>query len=287
MTAVPAPSPVPSPAASLDAPTRSTAQLALVAFGALMLRDLRVVRKQWAMFIARAISQPLLVVFVFGYVFPKIGQGIGGTPQAEQQFATLLAPGLIAVATIFQGIQSVALPLVNEFGYTREIEDRVMAPLPVWAVGAAKIASGAVQAAFSAVVVLPLVLTIPDAPVVLDISWFSLVTVGILSCLLAGSLGLAIGTSFNPRQVSLIFSIIVLPMTFLGACYYPWAQLGAIEWLKYLVLVNPLVYMSEGLRMAFTDIGHMSTWGIYAGLVGFTALLAWVGIRNFARRVLT
>ena len=35
---------------------------------------------------------------------------------------------------IFQGVQAVALPLVQDFGYTREIEDRVLAPMPVWAV---------------------------------------------------------------------------------------------------------------------------------------------------------
>ena len=52
---------------------------------------------------------------------------------------------MIAIACIFQGIQAVALPLVQEFGYTREIEDRVMAPLPVWAVAVGKLSAGAVQ----------------------------------------------------------------------------------------------------------------------------------------------
>ena len=31
---------------------------------------------------------------------------------------------------MFQGIQAVAMPLSTEFGYTREIEDRVQAPVP-------------------------------------------------------------------------------------------------------------------------------------------------------------
>jgi ABC-2 type transport system permease protein len=198
----------------------------------------------------------------------------------------LLAPGLVAVAVIFQVIQAVALPLVNEFGYTREIEDRVMAPLPVWGVAVAKIVSGALQSALSALVVFPLVLTIPVAPVSLSFDWPVLLTVFPLACLLAGSLGLAIGTSFNPRQVSLIFSIIVLPMTFLGAAYYPWEALDSISWLKWAVLVNPLVYMCEGLRMAMTTIPHMAPVGIYAGLLAVTTLLAWTGIRNFHRRVL-
>jgi ABC-2 type transport system permease protein len=266
---------------------RPVRRLAFIAFGALLLRDLRVVRKQWRTFLARVVSQPLLVVFVFGYVFPKIGQGIGGGGAAQARFTTLLAPGMIAIAVIFQGIQAVALPLVNEFGYTREIEDRVMAPVPVWGVAAAKIFAGAVQSAIAACVVVPLVLVIPSAPVTLSISWIELLTVGPLACVLAGSLGLAIGTSFEPRQVSLIFSIIVLPMTFLGACYYPWERLGSIEWLRWAVLVNPLVYVSEGLRMAMTDIPHMSAWGVYAGLLGFTALLARIGINGFTKRVLS
>jgi ABC-2 type transport system permease protein len=265
---------------------QSTWRLALGAFVALLLRDLRVLRKTLGMFIARAVSQPLLAVFVFAYVFPKIGQGIGGNRGAETLFSTLLAPGLIGVAIIFQGVQAVALPLVNEFGYTREIEDRVMAPLPVWAVAVAKIVSGALQSAVAALVVVPLVLTIPESPVNFSISWFELLTIGPLACLLAGALGLAIGTSFEPRQVSLIFSIIVLPMTFLGAVYYQWDRLEAIEWLKYAVLVNPLVYMNEGLRMALTDVPHMSEAGVYAGLLGFTALLGWIGIKGFRKRVL-
>ena len=277
--------------ATLDAASlaerRPVRRLALIAFAALLLRDLRVVLKQWKMFLARVVSQPLLVVFVFGYVFPKIGQGIGGSHASQSQFVTLLAPGMIGVAIIFQGIQAVALPLVSEFGYTREIEDRVMAPVPVWAVAAAKIVSGAIQSAVAALVVVPLVLTIPTSPVTLSFDWPVLLTVGPLACLLAGSLGLAIGTFFEPRQVSLIFSIIVLPMTFLGSVYYPWERLHAIDWLRWLVLVNPLVYMSEGLRWAMTGLPHMAGWGVYAGLIGFTALLARTGIVNFKKRVLS
>ncbi len=108
-------------------------------------------------FILRTIMQPFLLVFVFTYVFPKIGQGVGGSSGSEAQFSTLLVAGVIGMAMImFQGIQAVALPMVQEFGYTREIEDRVLAPLPVWGVAVEKIVSGAVQALISALVVFPI-----------------------------------------------------------------------------------------------------------------------------------
>ena len=76
-------------------------------------------------------------------------------------------------------------------------------------------------------------------------------------------------------------------MTFLGAIYYPWATLTPIAWLKYFVLINPLVYMSEGFRLALTrGIPHMPILAIYAALVGFAAFMTWWGIQGFRKRVL-
>ena len=84
---------------------------------------------------------------------------------------------MIAIACIFQGIQAVALPLVQEFGFTREIEDRVMAPLPVWAVAGGKLLAGAVQGLIAAFVVFPLAHWIPITAVHLEIVWWRLVTI--------------------------------------------------------------------------------------------------------------
>ncbi len=107
------------------------------AFWALMLRDFYVLRKNLKEFIPRTVLQPLLLVFVFTYVFPKIGQGIGGASGAAA-FSTMLVAGVIASVILFQGIQAVALPMVQEFGYTKEIEDRVLAPLPLELVAVAE-----------------------------------------------------------------------------------------------------------------------------------------------------
>jgi ABC-2 type transport system permease protein len=255
-----------------------------VAFGALLLRDLAVLRKHTIEFAIRTIMQPLLFVFVFTYVFPKIGQSVGGA-RGAQAFSTLLVPGVVAIACIFQGIQAVALPLVADFGYSREIEDRVMAPLPVWAVGMGKLLAGAIQGVVAAAIVFPLAAVVPATPVDLHVQWLELLTVLPLAALVGASLGLLIGTLAPPRQVPLIFGIVVIPITFLGATYYPWASLDAIRWLQIVVLVNPLVYMSEGFRMALTDGPHMPMAAIYAGLLGSIAILGGFGIRGFVKRV--
>jgi len=262
----------------------------LETFLALLARDLRVLRRQFGQFVIRTIMQPLLFVFVFAYVFPKIGQGFQGG-QSGISFTTVLVPGLIAVAINFQGIQAVALPLVQEFSVSKEIEDRVLAPVPVWVVGFEKIAAGTLQSLLAAGVVFPIVYLVHAhgaAPSVHihDVALF--VPVLLFACLLASALGLFIGTVIDPRKITLLFAVVVIPLTFLGCVYYPWARLDPITWLKYFVLLNPLVYMTEGLRASLTpELPHMPVWGFMLALVGGSIGLTVVSLRTFTRRVIT
>jgi ABC-2 type transport system permease protein len=259
------------------------------AFRALLLRDFFVLRHSLQQFIPRTVLQPLLLVFVFTYVFPKIGQGVGGAAAAAEagRFSTMLVAGVLASVILFQGIQAVALPLVQEFGYTKEIEDRVLAPLPVELVAVEKVVSGALQCMLAAVIVFPIAYFVPATPVDIDFNWLLLLTLGPLACLAAASLGLTFGTVFDPRTVPLLFGVIIVPLTFLGCIYFPWDSLAAIRWLQILVLVNPLVYMSEGFRAALTPTAHMPLLLIYPVLTGFTVFFLWYGIVGFTKRVLS
>ncbi len=256
-------------------------------FLALLLRDLTVLRKNLREFIPRTVLQPLLLVFVFTYVFPRIGQGVGGSsPQQQVLFSTLLVAGVLGTSIIFQGIQSTALPLVQEFGYTREIEDRVLAPLPVGLVAFEKIVAGALQCIIAGLIVFPIARFVPDTTPELRINWLVLLTLIPLACLAAAALGLMFGTVFQPRTVPLLFGVVVVPMTFLGCVYYPWSQLNAIPWLKWAVLINPLVYICEGFRAALTNSPHMSLWAVYIVTIGMAVGFSSIGIRFFTRRVI-
>jgi len=277
-------------------PTRTTFDAGRIALGALILRDLVVLRKHWIEFIIRVLVQPFLLCFVFLYVFPKIGQGVGGGggPAAESAFATVLVPGVVGISILFQGVQSVALTMAQEFGYTREIEDRVQAPCPIWLVPVAKVLSGAVQGAISAAIVLPIASVVHAEGVEahINLHWWIILTVVPLSCVAMTSLGLLLGTTFEPRNIGLMFGFVVLPVTFLGGTYYQWTRLAPVQaggwhWLQTIVLVNPLIYVNEGMRAAFTDASHMHLYIVYPVLIGFTALFLGIGLRNFRRRVLS
>ncbi len=266
----------------------------MIAFGGLLLRDFRVLRRELGPFVIRILMQPLLFLFVFTYVFPHMNQGGGGAanPLASAggvSLGTVLLPGLMAVAIMFTGIAAVALPLSQEFGITREIDDRVMCPLPVAAVALEKVCFSALQSILAALLVLPLAYYIPSVPVQAHISsWPLLIAVLVLASLVAGALGLAIGSNVKPQQIGLIFSIVVIPITFLGCVYYPWGLLNHIRWLQLAVLLNPIVYMSEGLRAALTPgVKHMPYGYILLALVVSFVLLGQLGLRGFMKRVIS
>ena len=286
----------PVPAAHIGGgPARSVAAASATALGALLLRDLVVLRKHLWEFVLRTLVQPFLLCFVFLYVFPEIGQGIGGLgAAAESAFATILVPGVVGISVMFQGVQSIALSMAQEFGFTREIEDRVQAPCPIWLVAIAKVLSGAAQGVLSAAIVLPIAAVVhaPGVSANLSMHWWLIVTFVPLSCISMASLGLVLGTSFESRNIGLMFGFIILPITFLGGTYYGYNRLapltiGGWHWLQTVVLINPLIYINEGMRAVFTDAPHMPLYVVYPVVFGFAVLFMTIGLHNFRRRVLS
>ena len=169
------------------------------------------------------------------------------------------------------------------------IHDRVMSPLPVSWVAIQKIIFSALQSLLAALVIFPLVYFIPVSPVRVHIfSWPMLIAVLLLASLVSGAVGLTIGTAVKPEHIALMFGIIVVPVTFLGCVYYPWAAMGRVRWLQMMVLINPLVYMSEGLRTTLTpSLPHMPAWVTLLAMLVSLLVLSWFGIQGFLKRVLT
>ena len=264
---------------------RSSRVTTWLAFRAFVVRDLTVLDSNLQRFIPSAVMQPLLLVFVFTYLFPKIGMTVGGGA-GGQRFSTTLLPGVLAQSILFVGIFSVGMNLILELD-ADELEDRVLAPAPIATVAAAKIIAGGLQAFVAALIVFPVAAFLPSTGIYLFADWPVLVTVLPLACITAASLGLALGVVFDPRSGPWLFSVVALPLAFFGAVFYTWDSLAPVPVLHDGVLVNPLVYMSEGLRAAtVAGIPHMSLPVVYAALAGFTTLFTVVGVRGFRRRVL-
>ncbi|HEX6449592.1 MAG TPA: ABC transporter permease [Trebonia sp.] len=264
-------------------------------FAAMMAREFRVLGRNAVSTFTRAVMQPLLFVFVFSYVLPKIGGGLmvgGGTGASASggvNFATILVPGLVASMLLMQGIFGTTMPLVMEFSWQRTIEDRALAPVPIRVLAIQKILAGAIQSFIGAIIVFPIVLLVHasgQAPHVHVTNWVLLALILAFGATMTSSLGLLLGTLMDPRKMQMLFAVILLPLTMLGCVYYPWSALSAIRWLQIVTLVNPMVYMAEGLRAVLTpSLGHMPLWAVFLALVGGTLVFGGLGVRTFRNRV--
>src|SRR5260370_21879807 len=118
-------------------------------FLALLARDVHVARRNLVPLLFQTLLQPLLFVFIFG----RVMVGSGYLPAA---YKSLLLPGIMAISMVITGIWAVAMPLIAEFPFSREIEDRLLAPIAISWVAVQQAAAGLVQAVVAGLVVIPL-----------------------------------------------------------------------------------------------------------------------------------
>ena len=90
---------------------------------------------------------------MFVFIFGRVMVGSGYLPAA---YKSLLLPGIMAISMVFTGIWAVAMPLIAEFQFTREIEDRLLAPMDISWVAVEKVVAGLIQAVVAGLVVIPL-----------------------------------------------------------------------------------------------------------------------------------
>src|SRR5438132_1049612 len=100
--------------------------------------------------------------------------------------------------------------------------------------------------------------------------------------------GLALGCSINQQHIGLMFGMVITPMIFFGCAYYPWSALKTFPILQKAVLINPLVYASEGLRATLVpQFPHLSITAVLIALLFFDILLLVVGLRQFEKKAVS
>jgi ABC-2 type transport system permease protein len=250
-------------------------------FLALLARDAHVARRNFVPLLLQTFLQPMMFVFIFGRVMVSSGF----MPPA---YKSLLLPGIMAISMVFTGVWAVAMPLIAEFQFTHEIEDRLLAPIKISWLAIEKVFFGTLQSLVAGLAVIPAAWVLLR-PVELNMrSPLSFAIVTVLVALFSACGGLALGCSVSQTQIGLMFSMVLTPMIFFGCAYYPWSALGTFPILQRVVLVNPLVYASEGLRGTLVpQFPHLSMVAVFVGLIFFNTLLLGVGLRQFHRKAVS
>lgn len=251
------------------------------AFGAVLWRDVFVTGRELPIFLAQVVLQPLFLLLVFGKILTQLGY-------AQHGYAQLLFPGVVALTIVLTALQSTALPLVIDFSFTREIEDRLLAPMPVFLVAIEKTIFAAMRALIAGAVMFPIGIWILGSVPVHASGVPLMVLVMVLGSLVGAAMGLTMGTLVPPNRIQVMFALILTPLLFTGASQYPWPSLHSLRWFQAITLFNPMTYVSEGLRAAMVpQVPHIRPWiCIVAMLVSLVVFMA-IGIKGFLRRALS
>jgi len=242
-------------------------------------RDGHVARRNLLPMLLQNLLQPLLLTFVFGRVLTSSGM-------MKSEYKSILLPGIMAISMMVSGIQAVAMPLIAELQFTREIEDRLLAPMETQWLAVEKIVAGMIQALVSGLVVIPAAWLTMGSGVRISFDHLPVfAAICLLVALLSAAGGLALGSTVGQTQIGLMYTLVVAPMMMFGCAYYPWSALRFAPVLQYAVLINPLVYASEGLRGALMpEVPHISGLAVVGALAAIDAALLVIGLRQFQRK---
>jgi ABC-2 type transport system permease protein len=216
------------------------------------------------------------------------GKVLGTLNLTQPSYAKLLFPGLLALTAVITAMQALAFPLVAEFGWTKEIEDRLLAPMPTSYVAAEKVLFALLRSFAATLVMIPIgILVLGSIP--WRWSGLPLFVAGlVLGALVGSGFGLLMGTLVPPQRITLLFSLVFTPLLFTGCSQYPWPALSRLRWFQVVTAANPMTYVSELLRGALvpTLVPHIAPWICIVVLVAAVGVLLTVGVRGFYRRAI-
>jgi ABC-2 type transport system permease protein len=249
-------------------------------FLAVLWRDVFVTGRELVPFLAQVIIQPFLTLFIFGKVLANLGY-------VQGDFAEILLPGIVALNGFLGALQSTTMPLVLDFAWTREIEDRLLAPMPIPLVAVEKMIFGALRGVLSALLMVPIGFLILD-----DVSWpgsslLAVTGIIVLGSLVGAAIGLTLGTLVSPRRINIMFAVILVPLMFTGSTQFPWKGLAGLEWFQVVCALNPLTYVSEAMRAELVpQVPHIAMWVNVLVMLGAIVVFGAIGVKGFMRRAL-
>lgn len=268
---------------TVESPAPRTAGLRTTVrtFGSVLWRDIFVTGRELLPFLAQVVIQPFFMLFIFGEVLTGIGY-------VQGNFVQILLPGIVALNGFLGALQNTTMPLVLDFSYTREIEDRLLAPMPITLVAVEKMVFGAMRGIVAALLMVPIGFALLEGVSWPASAWPGIVGIIVLGSLAGAAIGMTIGTLVPPRRINIMFAVILVPLMFTGSTQFPWTQLDHLRWFQVVCAMNPLTYVSEGMRALLLEgvVPSIPLWIDIPVVVFGCLLFGTIGCRGFLRRAI-
>lgn len=228
-----------------------------------------------------SLAMPIFWLLIFG-------SSIRASVAMEIDYTSFIAPGIIAMALMFNSIFSgITVIWDRELGFMKEM---LVAPISRLSIVAGKALGGATTALIQGTFLLLLIFGIKS----LSSEYFIAVRMGVLVFLvmvpmmvlialgLVG-IGIAIASSLNTLEgFGLIMNFVIMPMFFLSGALFPINNLP--DWIRFVTYLNPLTYGVESLRSILVGFSSINIIPSFSAVLIFSFSILLVGAYLFNKR---
>ena len=248
----------------------------IICFQGIVLREaLRFIHQRERFF--SALVRPLVWLGIFAAGFRSV-LGVSIIPPYETYitYEVYIAPGLIAMIQLFNGMQS-SLSMV----YDREMgsmKTMLVSPIPRWFLLTSKLLAG-VFVSILQVYAFLLVASFWDIKPPL-FGYLSLLPALILSGLMLGALGMFLSSAIKQLEnFAGVMNFVIFPMFFASSALYPlWKIEETSEWLFVVCKFNPFTYAVEIIRFSMYSQINLN---YSLGIIIFTILFLIFSIMGY------
>ncbi len=266
---------------------RSRTSLMFAAFWHTLRRDIMVTFREFIPFLLQVLVSPFSLLLVFGRVLPGMGT-------MQQIYPAVFLPGVVAFTIFIASLLGITLTLMLDLDYAREIDDRLLAPMPVSLIAVEKVIFSTLRSLVAGGLIFLLAYWILGSGYqVRTDALLPLIGIMVLYALSSSALGLVIGSALPADKMYMLFSLVLSATMYTGCVYFAWNSMSSIKAFQIITLFNPLTYAAEGLRYAMgppLNGQAFATLPIGWVLVGLTvSFLAFLGLGMwvFHKRVIS
>ena len=220
--------------------------------------------------LAQSLLSPVLSTSLYFIVF---GSVIGGYVQKIDgiSYGSYIVPGLLMLTLLTQSISNTSFGIFfPKFNGT--IYEILAAPISTFEVVLAFVGAGATKTLIVGVMIFITSIFFVDVEVKYPLLMiFLLVLVSFTFALLGFLIGLM---STNFEQMSIIPSLVITPMVFLGGSLYSLDMLP--EFWQMVTYFNPVVYLINGLRFSFYGVSDFNIWISIGTMISFLVICVMV-----------
>jgi len=226
------------------------------AFKAIYLHEMDRFRRTLGQSLISPVLSTALYFIVFGSVIGNYVQKIDGI-----SYGSYIVPGLLMLTLLTQSISNTSFGIFfPKFNGT--IYEILAAPISTFEIVLAFVGAGATKTLIVGVMIFITSMFFVDVEVKYPLLMiFLLVLVSFTFALFGFLIGLM---STNFEQMSIVPSLVITPMVFLGGSLYSLDMLP--EFWQMVTYFNPVVYLINGLRYSFYGVSDFNIW-ISVGLM--------------------